>query len=165
MDNSHNAEAASSDPDISSDDDKTVLATPRTQINTALTSSTPQSACTEVWHELEVEVLTPSDSTPRYDCESEASKVRVAAQPSGETTAARCANRSSQPVNHDVDDLPQPNSDSPGALVTPAQGVDANRQTLLKRSPVNSMTPSTVASTVATPCFSECSDIVDLTQT
>lgn len=164
VDNSPVADAVSSDPDISSDDDKTLASTPTPGTNTALTSSTPQSACTEAWHELEVELLTPGDYTPKYDAGCEASGEHVAAQLTADMTVPRCG-LNNLPVDCDVEVLHQVNPDSHGALVTPAQGVAANGQQSHKPSPVNMVTPPTVASTVATPCFSECSDIVDLTQT
>ena len=155
------AEAASSDPDISSDDDKTQANTPRVRAGPAVTASTPQSDCTEVWNELEVELLTPSDYPPRDAADREETDGHEVTHAAGQSTVPRFgfADRSGVSAEHGLHHVVEGDV---GTVCTPAQGNAAIEQGVHRPSPLDLVTP---ASTVATPCFSEFSDVVDLTQT
>lgn len=151
------AETASSDPDISSDDDKAHANTPRLQ--TGHTSVvTPQTDRTEVWHELEVELLTPNDYLPHGDSgEDPRSQNEQPAEHQPQDGNRSCMNVEAAPcgVQNGVE-----------TVCTPQQGTAVARQLhCMQSSPVNLLTPTSAASTVVTPCFSDCVDVVDLTQT
>ena len=164
MDGNDAAEAASSDPDISSDDDKTQANTPRVRAGPAVTASTPQSDCTEVWNELEVELLSPSDYTPRDDPDPEASDGHEVTHAAGQVTVPKFdfVDRSGVSAEQRLHHVVEGDVDT---VCTPAQGNAAVEQGVHRPSPLDLVTPATIASTVATPCFSEFSDVVDLTQT
>lgn len=139
---------APSDVDISSDDGKSPVSTPQLPNNAGLPVQTPGTDSTEVWHELEVELLTPSDYLPRHT-QRDAEDVETPQRPPPDFSSTMGAGNI---IAHFTDR-------------TPAQGKQVTQQQPGRSAAVNLITPSTVASTIAKPCFSDSSDVVDLTQT